>query len=328
MPESTARLHFIARMAMAYANRGCGGGSPAIIGPAREGWSDGGNERHMPGQPTRSTRPDFTIDQDWSAYSADEHRLWSVLFERQSKLLKDRACQEFLDGISALSVTADRIPDFARLNAVLGGATGWQIAAVPGLVPDEIFFDHLAHRRFPSTCFIRTPEQLDYIAEPDVFHDVFGHVPLLANPVFGDYMQAYGQGGLKALGLGSLHHLARLYWYTVEFGLIRTPAGLRIYGSGIVSSKGESVYSLDSPRPNRIAFDLIRIMRTRYRIDDYQETYFVIDSFAQLFEATRPDFTPYYRTLAEMEEIAPGAIVESDVVLHRGTGSPAAAATA
>ncbi len=274
------------------------------------------------GHPHRplSDRDDFTIAQAYDRYTAEDHAIWSRLFHRQAKLLQGRACQEFLDGIAALEVTADGIPDFRRLNDILGRRTGWQIVAVPGLVPDDIFFDHLANRRFPSTCFIRTLAQLDYLQEPDVFHDVFGHVPLLVNPVFADYMQAYGQGGQKALGLGALDRLARLYWYTVEFGLIETPDGLRIYGSGIVSSAGESVFCLDSPAPNRIRFDLMRIMRTRYRIDDYQESYFVIRSFDELFDATRPDFTPYYAELVASEDIAPGALVPGDKILTKGTG--------
>jgi phenylalanine-4-hydroxylase len=268
-----------------------------------------------------SARADFTIEQDWASYDAEEHDIWRTLFHRQERLLQNRACAEFLDGLEGLGVAADGIPDFRRLNAVLSATTGWTIVAVPGLVPDPVFFEHLANRRFPSTCFIRRRDQLDYLEEPDIFHDVYGHVPMLMNPVFADYMQAYGQGGLKALRLGSLHYLARLYWYTVEFGLIRTPAGLRIYGSGIVSSKGESIYCLESSAPNRIAFDLMRIMRTNYRIDDFQESYFVIDSFGQLFAATRPDFTPYYAELRQQEDLSPGTILPSDTVLHRGSGA-------
>jgi phenylalanine-4-hydroxylase len=258
--------------------------------------------------------------QDWAAYGAAEHAIWRTLFHRQEEVLRGRACAEFLDGIARLGVCADGIPDFRRLDDVLGAATNWSVVAVPGLVPDDVFFGHLAERRFPSTCFIRRPDQLDYLEEPDVFHDIFGHVPMLVNPVFADYMQAYGEGGLKALRLGSLERLARLYWYTVEFGLIRTADGPRIYGSGIVSSKGESIYCLESARPNRIGFDLMRVMRTRYRIDDYQETYFVIDGFDQLFDATRPDFTPYYRALEPLPDIEPGAVLPEDRVLHRGTG--------
>jgi len=213
---------------------------------------------------------DFSIEQNWQNYSAEEHAVWRLLFERQQRLLVGRACNEFLDGLTALGVAAAGIPDFRRLSEVLEGATGWRLVAVPGLVPDDVFFGYLARRRFPSTCFIRRRDQLDYLQEPDVFHDVCGHVPLLINPVFADYMQAYGEGGLKALGLGHLQRLARLYWYTVEFGLIATQEGLRIYGSGILSSAGESIYCLDDPRPNRIRFDLRRVMRTRYRIDDFQ----------------------------------------------------------
>jgi phenylalanine-4-hydroxylase len=257
-------------------------------------------------------RADYTIEQRWDAYSAAEHDVWRTLFHRQERILRDRACDEYLAGLTGLGVAADGIPDFRRLNDILGRTTRWSIVAVPGLVPDAIFFEHLANRRFPSTCFIRRREQLDYLQEPDIFHDIYGHVPLLMNPVFADYMQAYGQGGLKALRLGSLHHLARLYWYTVEFGLIRTERGLRIYGSGILSSKGESIYSLEDVQPNRLGFDLLRVMRTQYRIDDFQESYFVIDDFAQLFEATRPDFTPYYERLKQEADLAPGSLLPTD----------------
>ncbi len=265
-------------------------------------------------------RADYTIDQGWDDHTSEEHDIWRRLFERQSQVLVGRAVQEFLDGIDFLGIAGGGIPDFRRLNDALIARTGWQIVAVTGLVPDAVFFDHLANRRFPATAWIRTEAEMDYLQEPDVFHDVFGHVPLLANPVFGDYMAAYGRGGLKALRLGALEKLARLYWYTVEFGLIQTPDGLRIYGSGIVSSKGESVFALDSPAPNRIGFDLLRIMRTNYRIDAYQESYFVISSFDQLFGATLPDFTDYYRQLETMGDLTPGDILAQDTVLHRGFG--------
>src|SRR5882724_1979533 len=263
-------------------------------------------------------RPDFTLDQPYERYGPTDHATWRTLFERQARLLRGRACDEFLAGLSGLGVVADGLPRFDQLSEVLDRATGWRIVAVPGLVPDHIFFEHLANRRFPVTWWIRRPEQMDYLQEPDAFHDIYGHVPLLMNPVFADYMQLYGQGALKALGLGALGMLGRLYWFTVEFGLIRTPAGLRIYGSGIVSSKGESIYCLESGSPNRIGFDLMRIMRTQYRIDSFQKTYFVIDSFEHLFEATRPDFTPYYAALAGLPDIPAGDILPSDVVLQRG----------
>ena len=257
-------------------------------------------------------RTDHAIEQDWSAYPEDQHAIWRLLFERQQRLLVGRACREYLDGLQGLGVAAGGIPDFRRLSDILDRATGWRIVAVPGLVPDDVFFAYLAARRFPSTCFIRRRDQLDYLQEPDVFHDIYGHVPMLMNPIFADYMQAYGQGGLKALRLGHLPRLARLYWYTVEFGLIATQEGLRIYGSGILSSAGESVYSLDDSHPHRLGFDLRRVMRTQYHIDRYQETYFVIDDFQQLFAATRPDFAPIYREIAILPEIRAEAMLPGE----------------
>jgi phenylalanine-4-hydroxylase len=261
-----------------------------------------------------------TIEQNWQEYSEEEHAIWRLLFERQQRLLARRACREYLDGLGGLGVEAEGIPDFRRLSNVLDAATGWRIVAVPGLVPDEVFFAHLARRRFPSTCFIRRRDQLDYLQQPDVFHDICGHVPLLMNPVFADYMQAYGEGGLKAQDLGHLQRLARLYWYTVEFGLIGTPEGLRIYGSGILSSAGEAVYSLEDPRPNRVRFELRRVMRTRYRIDAFQQTYFVIDDFQQLFDATRPDFAPIYRDIAALPDIEADALIDEDREFHPKRG--------
>jgi phenylalanine-4-hydroxylase len=255
---------------------------------------------------------DHTIEQNWEAYTEDEHAVWRLLFERQQKLLKRRACREYLDGLQQLGVAAHGIPDFRRLSDILDRTTGWRIVAVPGLVPDDVFFAFLAARRFPSTCFIRRRDQLDYLQEPDVFHDIAGHVPMLMNPVFADYIQAYGEGGLKAVHLGHLRHLARLYWYTVEFGLIATEEGLRIYGSGILSSAGESVYALEDPHPHRLRFDLRRVMRTQYHIDRYQETYFVIDDFAQLFAATRPDFAPIYGEIGVLPDVPAEAILPND----------------
>jgi phenylalanine-4-hydroxylase len=265
-------------------------------------------------------RSDFTIDQHWERYSDAEHAVWRTLFERQAKVLPGRACDEFLEGLTKLSLVPDQIPDFERASDALEKLTGWRAVAVPSLVPDDIFFDHLANRRFPVGQFIRKPEQLDYIEEPDAFHDFFGHVPMLAHPVFADYMEAYGKGGQRALQeFGQLKNLARLYWYTVEFGLIEKPEGLRIYGSGIVSSRAESIYAVESPSPNRIGFDLERVMRTDYRIDDFQESYFVIGSFDQLFEETYKDFAPLYRKLETGPNYKPGDVLKTDRVHNRGT---------
>ncbi len=262
------------------------------------------------------------VEQPWDDYSATDHDVWRQLYERQREILVGRASDEFLIAQDAMGMTPDAIPKFSELNKVLHAATGWELIGVEGLLPELDFFDHIANRRFPVTWWIRAPEQLDYLAEPDLFHDLFGHVPLLMNPLFGDYMAAYGRGGVKAHGIGpeALANLTRLYWYTVEFGLIKQNDGLRIYGSGIVSSKGESIHCLESPAPNRIGFDLERIMRTRYRIDTYQKTYFVIDSFKQLIDATEPDFTPIYATLATQDSIPAGEVLATDQVFNRGTG--------
>jgi phenylalanine-4-hydroxylase len=262
------------------------------------------------------------VEQPWADYTPTDHKVWASLFGRQREILNGRACNEFLENQQRFGMSPDTIPKFQALNRVLRAGTNWEIVGVEGLIPDEVFFDHLAHRRLPVTWWIRKPEQLDYLSEPDLFHDLFGHVPMLLNPVFADYVQAYGRGGVKACQLGpdALMNLTRLYWYTVEFGLIATPAGVRIYGSGIVSSKGESVYCLESDAPNRIGFALERIMRTRYKIDTYQQTYFVIDGFEQLMDATRPDFTPIYARLATQAPIPAGGVQPGDKVIHRGTG--------
>lgn len=276
------------------------------------------------GLDARPANPDWTIDQGWERYTAEEHATWKTLYERQTKRLIGRACDEFVQGMRDLPIGPDEIPDFRRLSDVLRKRTGWQVVAVPGLVPDEVFFEHLANRRFPSGNFIRKPHELDYLEEPDVFHDVFGHVPMLMNPVIADYIQAYGEGGLRAQRLGKLTQLARVYWYTVEFGLVQQADGLRIYGAGIASSATESVFALDDASPNRIRFDLERVMRTRYRIDDFQETYFVLGSLDELLELARIDFLPVYRRIEGQPEFEPGQVLPTDRVLARGTGAYAA----
>jgi phenylalanine-4-hydroxylase len=262
-------------------------------------------------------RADFTVDQDWDAYTREEHELWRRLYARQMSLVPKYASDEFNDTLATLDY-GKGIPRFDAINEKLVRKTNWRLVAVPGLVPDLVFFEHLANRRFPVTVWLREPAEFDYIVEPDIFHDFFGHAPHLFNPVFADYMQAYGQGGIKAHKLGAIEMLARLYWYTVEFGLVETPRGLRTYGAGILSSGGEIGYCVESPNPNRIGFDLLRIMQTRYKIDTFQETYFVIRDFRQLFDATEPDFSPYYEELRGREPYAPSTVLATDKVYHRG----------
>lgn len=268
----------------------------------------------------RPERPDWTVDQGWAEYTPAQHAVWKTLFERQTQLLPGRACDAFVQGMRQLPIGAHAIPDFRRLSDVLARHTGWQIVAVPGLVPDEVFFEHLANRRFPAGNFIRGAHELDYLEEPDVFHDVFGHVPMLMNPVIADFVQTYGKGGLRARELGVLPNLARVYWYTVEFGLVQQEDGLRIYGSGIASSFTESVFALDDPSPNHLAFDLERVMRTHYRIDDFQESYFVLDTLEDLLKLAQIDFAPLYARASGQSELEPGDVLASDRVLQRGTG--------
>lgn len=275
---------------------------------------------HIHETPPPGAAADWTIPQDWGHFSADEHAMWDRLFARQSEMLPGRAADAFLHGLDVLRLSRPGIPDYRELNDRLSAATGWSVVAVPGLVPDAVFFEHLANRRFPAGNFIRTPDQIDYLQEPDVFHDVFGHVPMLADPVFADYMVAYGKGGLRSLGFGALHKLARLYWYTVEFGLIEEGGQLRTYGAGIVSSHAESLFALDDPSPNRLGFDLLRLMRTDYRIDDFQQTYFVVPSLDHLLKVTvETDFAPLYRDLEMVPDIGVADILPDDRVYTRGT---------
>jgi phenylalanine-4-hydroxylase len=264
--------------------------------------------------------PDYTVEQRWESYSAEDHDIWRTLYTRQIGLVERYGAPEVLEGLALIGATGDSIPVFAELNRKLIGRTGWRIVAVPGLIPEEHFFDHLARQQFPVSVWMRERSELDYLAEPDLFHDFFGHVPLLANPLFARFMQAYGAGGPKATAHGAVALLARLYWYAVEFGLIMTPSGLKAYGAGILSSKGETVYSVESPIPHRVAFDLERIMRTRYLIDDFQRIYFVLESFEQLFHAGYDtDFGPLYARNRDLPPLGPEALLPSDRVISRGT---------
>ncbi|WP_291208111.1 phenylalanine 4-monooxygenase [Hyphomonas sp.] len=263
--------------------------------------------------------PDFTIDQAWESYSAAEHDRWDRLFRRQCEVTKGRACAAALAAMDTLELSPSGIPHMGRLSDRLEKLTRWRIVPVAELVPDEIFFDHLANRRFPAGAFIRPEAEFDYLQEPDIFHDIFGHVPLLANPVFADFMEAYGKGGQRAMKLGQLHNLARLYWYTVEFGLIQEADGLRIYGAGILSSPQETVFALEDTSPNRIGFDLKRLMRTKYIIDDFQQTYFVIDSFEALLEACYQDFGNVYAEVKGEPDFEAHDVAAGDRLMTRGS---------
>lgn len=273
-------------------------------------------DEHPPGM-----RPDYTFDFDPAQYTETDHAMWKTLCDRQKPLLKNRACREYLESIEKLGIVtgSDQIPDWRRISDMLEKTSNFRLVTVPGYIPPVEFLRHLSRRQFPVTWWIREPAKIDYLMEPDIFHDLFGHVPMLALPVYADYMEQWGLGALKASKLGADKEIERLYWFTVEFGLIRAPEGLRIYGSGIVSSSKESVYCLESDVPNRLEFDLERIMRSDYRIDDVQKTYFVIDSFDQLIEQTRPDFTPIYEKVKKMPLIADGALAPGDRIITRGT---------
>jgi phenylalanine-4-hydroxylase len=262
---------------------------------------------------------DFTIDQDWQSYTPEEHGRWDRLFARQSEILKGRACAEYLKALNMLELSERGVPDMQRLSDRLEVLTGWRVVPVTEIVPDEVFFDHLAHRRFPAGAFIRSEKEMDYLEEPDIFHDIFGHVPLLANPTYADFMEAYGRGGLRAMVLGRLKNLARLYWYTVEFGLVRQGGGLKIFGAGIMSSAAETVFALDDPSPHRVEFDLERVMRTKYIIDDFQKVYFVIDSFQQLLDECEDDFGELYQRLGHAQTIEPHELIHYDQVINYGT---------
>jgi phenylalanine-4-hydroxylase len=263
---------------------------------------------------------DYTVAQNYADYTCEDQEIWRTLFARQLPLIEKYAAPEVLHGMRTLGASADRIPDFAQTNATLQRLTGWRIVAVPGLIPEQHFYAHLAAKQFPVSVWMRNRSELDYLQEPDLFHDFFGHVPLLTNPVFAKFMQAYGDAGPKATSHDAIKMLARLYWYTVEFGLIRTSHGLRAYGAGILSSKGETVFSVESPAPNRIGFDLVRVMRTNYLIDDYQRTYFVLEDFDQLFHAGYDtDFAPIYARYCDEPGYAPELVLSTDVVITCGT---------
>ncbi len=260
---------------------------------------------------------DGTIDFSWNRFTPEDHEMWRFLYSRSMPIIANRACKEYLEGIKALDFENEAgIPHFDRVNEKLMKLTGWQMVWVPGLVAPEPFFEMLANRKFPMTTFIRKPHEVDYLQEPDLFHEMFGHITMLANPLFADYSCEFGKGGTKAHKLGYLPYLESLYWHTIEFGLINTPDGRRIYGGGITSSPGESVHSL-SEKATHVAYDVKRIMRQKYRIDSFQHHYFVIDSFEQLLESTRPDFTPYYEEVSKLPTVEIEELLPTDVIIQR-----------
>jgi phenylalanine-4-hydroxylase len=265
------------------------------------------------------------VGEDWleptqRIYTSDEDAIWNDLFERQMDILPGRACTAFMAGLQKLHLNRGGVPEFGRLSEELRALTGWSVVPVPMLIPDHVFFWHLANRRFPAGNFIRGRDQLDYIQEPDVFHDVFGHVPLLTDPVFADYMQEYGRAGWKAMRYNRLKALGALYWYTVEFGLMLEEGNLRIYGAGILSGPREAIFALEGRSPNRIMLSVDRVMRTDYVIDDLQPTYFVIESFADLYHQTvKRDFDRLYRSLNPGFTYANSAVIDVDDVLNGGT---------
>lgn len=263
--------------------------------------------RAAPGsKPPTGAAADWTVPQHWDELTDEDHWVWDTLFARQKTLLHDRAVREFEEGLDVLSLSRSGIPDFGELNERLSARTGWSVVAVPDLIPDEVFFRHLSERRLPVGNFIRSPKQLDYLGEPDVFHDVFGHVPLLAQPPVADFMAELGELGLQAIELNAIDRIARLYWYTVETGLALENDEFKIYGAGILSSFGETHYCLESAKPHRLKFDLKRVLRTRYRPDEYQQCYFVIDRFEDVLGLVRGhDFPALFSELDGMPDLDP-----------------------
>ena len=266
------------------------------------------------------------VGDDWiepkqTEYSTEDDAIWNDLFARQMEVLPGRAATAFLRGLEKLDLGRGGVPEFGKMSEELDALTGWSVVPVPMLIPDHVFFWHLANRRFPAGNFIRTRETFDYIQEPDVFHDVFGHVPMLTDPVFADYMQEYGRAGWKAMRYNHLKALGALYWYTVEFGLILEQGkDLRAYGAGILSGPTEAVFSVEAESPNRIMLNVDRVMRTDYVISDLQPTYFVIESFEDLYRQTvERDFDRLYRSLAPSFTYANTAVIDVDNVWHRGT---------
>lgn len=245
--------------------------------------------------------------QQRQAFSSVDDQTWNTLINRQHDILAQRAHPLFLQGLETLGIQNTGVPSLESVNKRLKAKTGWQ-AVHSGYISAEELFDLLAHRCFPVTDFIRKPEQLDYLQEPDIFHDMFGHVPLLSEPTFADYMQLFGKRGLEAASKGFTTYLERLYWFTVEFGLINTVDGVRIYGAGIASSKEESIYSIDDSTPKRLPFDALTVLRSQFKTDQLQRVYRVVDDFAQLYQVLEQDMTPLLEMAKELGDLPVGGV--------------------
>lgn len=268
------------------------------------------NALHVFDTPPPGVADDWTMPQDWEQFTDEEHTRWNTMVSEQTRLMQGLASASFLDGIDQIGLGNGGVPEFSSFNDRFRDATGWEVVAVPGVIPNAPFFKLLAERRFPAANFLRKGGAQDYNSEPDMFHDLFGHLPMFANPTFGEFMTAYGRAGLRAEKLGMSDWLGRLYLHTVEFGLIREGGALRAYGAGLLSSYAETVHALTSPTARRLHFDLPRLMRTEWPFDTFQPTYFVIESFEALLE--KMETTSLSQVYQEVRDLPLIAIGETD----------------
>lgn len=272
---------------------------------------------HVFDAPPPGAAADWTLPQNWELFTDREHATWDKLAARQSEAMHSYACQAFIDGHEMLRLSDRGIPNLENLNHRLKAITGWEVVAVPGAIPNEAFFHHLAEKRFPAANFLRGEDSLDYNEEPDMFHDLFAHLPTLTDPVFADFMVAYGQAGLRAEAQGAEDFLGELYVHTVEFGLIAERSSVRAFGAGMLSSYAETVHAVTSPTVRRLRFDLPRVMRRKHLFDEFQKEYFVIDSFDELLRVTEEtDFATIYRELAGKPMLEPGEADPGDVLFE------------
>src|SRR5580704_4571261 len=236
--------------------------------------------------PALTVAEPYLIQQDWAAYTPDQHAVWAELVSRRMPQLKEHACEEYLDGFDQIGLREDAIPNLAEVNKRLGPRTGWNATSVSGFLPPDAFFAMLAARQFPTTTWLRNRESLEYIPEPDIFHDVFGHVPMHAHPVFADFLQHYGAVCAVLTDKEALEKMGRLFWFTVEFGVIRQKGEYRLYGSGLISSQGESTYVIEGGPEIRDS-DVDKVLKTEFSTSEMQPVLYAVDSFEQIYEATR-----------------------------------------